>query len=94
MATSTMREYFAEAIEQGMAQGLERGMTQGLERGRVEAGRAHILRILERRFGAVPSTLEQRLSTVTDPGRLDVLFDAALSVASIEEFAALLPDRA
>jgi hypothetical protein len=89
MATSTMREYFAEAIEQG----LERGMAQGLARGRVEAGRAHTLRVLAQRFGVIPADLEQRLSAVTDPARMDALFDAALSVDGIEEFASLLPDR-
>jgi hypothetical protein len=78
MATSTMREYFAEAIEQGLA------------RGRVEAGRAYILRVLAQRFGVVPADLEQRLGVVTDPARMDALFDAALSVASIEAFATLL----
>jgi hypothetical protein len=73
-----MREYFAEAIEQGL----------------VEAGRAHILRVLAQRFGVVPADLEQRLGAVTDPARMDALFDAALSVAGIAEFAALLSDRA
>jgi hypothetical protein len=59
----------------------------------VEAGRAYILRVLAQRFGVVPADLEQRLGVVTDPARMDALFDAALSVASIEAFATLLPDR-
>jgi hypothetical protein len=79
MATSTMREYFAEAIE------------QGLERGRVETRRTYIAHTLERRFGVVPSDLVQRLGAVADPAQLDVLFDAALSVARIDDFMALLP---
>jgi hypothetical protein len=85
MATSTMREYFAEAIEQGLA--------QGLERGRVEKSHAYIVRTLARRFGTVPAALQERLAQVTEQDRLDALFDAALSVERIEDFAALLPPR-
>jgi flagellar biosynthesis/type III secretory pathway protein FliH len=85
MAASTMREYFAEAIEQGLA--------QGLERGRVEKSHAYIVRTLARRFGTVPAPLQERLEQVTEQDRLDALFDAALSVERIEDFAALLPAR-
>jgi flagellar biosynthesis/type III secretory pathway protein FliH len=90
MASSTMRELFADAIEQGMAQGMARGMTEGLERGKIDARRDDILRILTRRLGPVALALQETLLRVDDAARLDTLFDAALTVASLDEFAALL----
>ncbi len=90
MATSTMRELFADILEQGMAQGIE----QGIERGKVEGQRDYILRTLTRRLGPVPVALQEALAQVSDLAQLDALFDAALTVERIEDFAALLPARA
>jgi hypothetical protein len=92
MATSTLREVLAEAIEQGIEQGLERGMAQGIERGKIEGRREDILRILTRRFDPNAPAFNESLMRVDDPARLDMLFDAALTAQSLDEFAALLGD--
>jgi hypothetical protein len=48
---------------------------------------------LAQRLGAVPVALQEDLAQVSDLAQLDALFDAALTVERIEDFAALLPAR-
>jgi flagellar biosynthesis/type III secretory pathway protein FliH len=101
MATSTMRELFADILEQGIEQGIQQGVEQGMaqgiqqgmEQGKVAGQRDYILRTLARRLGPVPVALQEDLAHVSDLAQLDALFDAALTVERIEDFAALLPAR-
>ncbi len=86
MATSTFRQYFETALEQGLEQGLVRGREQGLVQGR----REDVVRILTRRFGAVPAELADAIGHNDDLALLDRLFDAALTVGSPEEMLPLL----
>lgn len=74
---------------------LEGLMTTGigemlLERGAIATKREYTLKTLERKFGAVPPQVSERLLQVGDSERLDALFDGAMSVDSLQEFAALL----
>jgi hypothetical protein len=82
MATSTFRQYFETALEQGLAQGLQRGEVKGR--------REDVVRILTRRFGAMPAGLEDAISHIDDLALLDRLLDAALTVGSPEEMLPLL----
>jgi hypothetical protein len=53
-----MMSTFAERfIEQGLQQGLEQGLQRGLQQGEAQM----LLRLLERKFGAVPEGIRQRI---------------------------------
>jgi hypothetical protein len=69
----------------------QRGIERGLAAGMVAAKRADIVKVLRARFSAVYPDVEDRLNTVEDLGELDLLFDRALTAATIEE--AGLPQR-
>jgi flagellar biosynthesis/type III secretory pathway protein FliH len=62
----------------------EEGRQEGREEGRAEEARRAVLRVVGRRFGAVPSGLEERLSDMTEVPQLEVLHDMAITAASIE----------
>jgi hypothetical protein len=61
---------------------IERGFEQGLAKGK----REDVLKVLTKRFGAVPPAWSEQLQHVTDVERLDALLDAALAAASLDEF--------
>lgn len=71
-------EIFQEGLEQGMEQGLERGLEQGLERGQANA----LLRVLERRFGALPADLVVRIRRLPGEQILPIV-DVALEAPSL-----------
>ena len=50
-----------------------------------------VLRVLERRFGAVPTELVEQLESVRDVAKLEALLDLAITAASADEVRALLP---
>jgi hypothetical protein len=63
-----------------------------VERAWMEAKRADILAILQRRFGAeADEALAARLDECTDLDRLHQLFAVALDCATLEEFRRALP---
>jgi hypothetical protein len=65
----------------------EEGLAQGLAEGKAE-GQRHILRrMVQRRFGAVPDALEQRISAA-DQEALDALADRLLSAMAVEDLLA------
>ncbi|MDJ0756590.1 MAG: DUF4351 domain-containing protein [Ardenticatenaceae bacterium] len=67
------QEYIQEGIEKGLEQGVEKS----------------ILRVLARRFGAVPAEVQTQLDTLT-LADLETLFDAAVEVDDLSAFAARL----
>jgi flagellar biosynthesis/type III secretory pathway protein FliH len=62
----------------------QEGHQEGLQEGRAEEARRAVLRVVARRFGAVPSGLEDQLSAVTEVTQLETLHDVAITAASIE----------
>jgi hypothetical protein len=70
-------------LAQVLAESMERGLAQGREEGREEA-RVLLRHYLERRFGAVPPALEERIAAA-DAEALTALLDRAMAVATIEE---------
>ena len=65
-----------QGIEKGIEKGIETGIQQGLERGRLEAAqriRRHIRSLVADRIPGVVDL--DWLASVTDPDRLDRLFD-------------------
>jgi predicted transposase YdaD len=76
------------AIRQGMQKGLELGLKQGVEKGLeqgVQRGELTILRRqLAKRFGALPATMDERLSTLST-AQLEDLSVRLFDVKSIDE---------
>jgi len=62
----------------------EEGRQKGREEGRAEQLRRNTLTLLERRFGTVSETARKQLSTLS-LDQLETLFDAAISVGSLED---------
>ena len=52
-----------EGLEEGRKEGLEEGRKKGLEQGRAEAARALLRRLLERKFGPLPTEAAARIET-------------------------------
>lgn len=80
MGTNLLEQIFAEQLERRFTQGIERGIAQG----RAEEARLLLRRYLERRFGAIPPALEERIAA-SDAEALTALFDRALAATAIEE---------
>ena len=66
--------------------GIEQGLQLGLQQGRQEGQAAMVLRVLDRRFGAVSSNLTLRIRRLPDPQLLS-LMDVALAAATLSEVA-------
>ena len=81
--------FYQELIQRwfvlGQQEGLHRGREEGREEGHTEAVAKAICRTLLRRFGAVPTELERKLSALPVE-RLDKLFDVALDSADLDQF--------
>ena len=95
MATKTWEERLVDAIDRRRAeqaridaeieaQAQAQGMAQGLDLGRAEGERVLLRRLLERRFGAIPDALQDRIAGL-DAEALTALFDRALAAASLDE---------
>ncbi len=69
--------------DQLIQQGFEKGLEKGLERGREEQ-RALLLRLLERRFGAVPAQLAARVAAAPY-AELERWFDRAMDAAALDD---------
>ncbi len=67
---------------QGREQGIEQGREQGIEQGLRHA----VLRVLVKRFGALPPSISMGLDRIGDSQRLESLLDVALSVSTLEAF--------
>ena len=76
MTTNLLAQVLAESLEQGRA--------EGVERGRAEEARVLLRRYLQRRFGAIPPTVEERIAE-SDADTLTALFDRALFATAIED---------
>lgn len=70
--------------QEALAEGLEQGLEQGLERGRQQEGVTLITRLLERKFGELPSGLRSPLAHLTLT-QLELLADALLDFSSLDE---------
>jgi hypothetical protein len=83
--------YITSVERIGMQQGLEKGLQQGLQQGKqegIQQGQAEmVLRLLNRRFGAVPTRLAERVRAVPSEQMPDLL-DVALTASALEEVAA------
>ncbi len=74
----TMAEYL---IQKGKAQGKAEGKAQG----KAEAKAEYVLRVLRRRFGAVPRPLRTRIAGTEDLATLDRFLDLAVAASTLKE---------
>jgi len=72
------------AFRRHLEEGHEKGRMEGRMEGRVEGEVAILRRLLQARFGPIPSTIEQRLLTASEAD-LNLIADRALSAASLED---------
>jgi predicted transposase YdaD len=77
-------------LEEGMAKGLEKGREEGRQEGALQEARRAALRVLSRRFGAVPEDLRDALEAVSSVERLEALHDEAITCSGLEAFRSLL----
>jgi len=66
--------------------GMSASRAEGEARGEVKGKAGIISRLLTRRFGAVPQTLEEKLHVLNNIDKLDRLADLVLDCQSLEEF--------
>jgi len=75
--------HFSQEFEaRGRAIGEAKGRAEGRTRGRTEGKADALLRVLEKRFGAVPPRLRDRIATA-DVASLDAWFDRALDTSDL-----------
>ena len=64
-------------------EGMTKGIAEGKAEGKAEGQAFLLLRLLERRFGPLPTTTRRRIATA-DPDALQSWFDAALDAANLD----------
>ena len=74
--------YVERGRSEGLATGMERGRAQGMEQGRAEGVKV-LMRVLERRFGALPALARERISDAQIPD-LYVWLDRAIDAPTLD----------
>lgn len=80
---STWDRAVREGVAKGKREGEARGEARGKARGKVEGQSSLLLRLLRRRFGAVPDAIETRLHAAT-PEQLELWADRVLDAATLD----------
>ncbi len=73
--------YEERVMQRGIAIGEQRGIAIGTVRGKRET----TLRLLRKKFGALPKAIEARIQAMETEAELDALLDAALDVQSLDD---------
>ena len=79
-----IRQGLQKGMEQGLQQGMEQGLQQGLQQGRQREGLAIVRGLLEKRFGTLPTAVEQHLTQISIAD-LEGLSLRLLDAQSLEE---------
>ncbi len=66
----------------------------GIARGELRKAREYVLEVLQVRFEAVPETIANAVNQIEDGAVLKSLLRQAITIATLEEFQALLPSQA
>ena len=75
--------HFSEPfVEQGRQQGRQHGYIEGRQQGRAEGAASALVRLLEHRFGPVPSDLRQRIFA-SDVTTIETWLDRALEAPDL-----------
>lgn len=83
-----VRQMFLHDYNSDVAYARQEGRVEGRMEGEIEREAKAVLRILTRRFRAVPKLLETRIFAITDLERLEKLADFAFECKSLDEFTA------
>ena len=92
LETLEKQQMFLEDQRGAILKGIEQGLEQGLEQGKQEGEIGLILRLLERRIGAIAPELQTRLRQLSS-GQLEVLADAVLSFTDVTDLTSWLQDN-
>ncbi|SDE07326.1 Rpn family recombination-promoting nuclease/putative transposase [Rhodospira trueperi] len=77
-------EIFNEGKAEGIAKGKAEGIAEGIAMGKAQEQAVLLLRLLERRFGPLPSATRRHIATAS-PDTLQSWFDAALDATTLDE---------
>jgi hypothetical protein len=80
------RRQFIFDFNLGMDASKAEGKAEGIAVGEVKGEVRTIMRQLGKRFGSVPSSIEEKLYGITDIAKLDRLADSVIDCRSLEEF--------
>ena len=72
------------AIKQGLQQGRQEGLQEGLQQGRQEGALAVLRKQIEKRFGLLPASVEERLASLTEP-ELEAVSIRVLDAKSMDD---------
>ncbi len=84
-----LEEKLEEGLQKGLQKGVQQGLQQGLQQGQQKARLVDVQRILRWRFGALPMSLEDRLSLL-GAEQLEPLVDRALEAPNLDAFRAAI----
>jgi len=73
-------KWLQEGRLEGIQEGIQKGMRKGMRKGEANT----LVRLLERRFGAVPDAVRERVATASLE-QIDTWFDAAIDAESLDE---------
>jgi hypothetical protein len=79
-----------KGLQKGIREGLQKGMKKGIEQGALKNAREAVIEALKARFTKVPRTLTSAIRNIDDRHVLKTLLRKAVTVASLEDFRALL----
>lgn len=69
---------------------LQKWLSEAEQRGEAVGERQMLVKLLSRKFGPLSETVQEKLATITEPEQLERLMDAAIDVASLDDFCAYL----
>jgi hypothetical protein len=81
---TAMQTFYEMVVQEGFEDGLEKGIEKGIEKGVEKGQRAMLLRLLGRRFGAVPEQIAARVAAAA-ASEVERWFDRALDAASLDD---------
>ncbi|MGH3751639.1 MAG: hypothetical protein ACRDRP_02910 [Pseudonocardiaceae bacterium] len=87
-ARTHLEELMATETYEYQSEFTERLRNEGAIKGRAEAKADYILRVLHARSVEVPDQVRTRITTCTDPDRLDTWLDRAITAHTIEDLGA------
>lgn len=69
---------------------LQKWLSEAEQRGEAVGERQMLVRLLSRKFGPLSETVQEKLTTITEPEQLERLMDAAIDVTSLDDFCSYL----
>lgn len=84
------QEILTEGEKLGIQQGIQQGVQQGIQQGEKSGAKRQLVRVLQQRFGEISQDIQTRFEGKSVE-QLDSLMDAAITVASLEEFIEIMP---